>query len=866
MKARETTGAKKEEKTFIKGIGFCSIDSDGHTSEIDVKAGKIIRIRPLHYDKKYKPEEFKPWKIEARGKTFEPTLKSLVSPLAASYKKRIYSPNRILFPLKRADFDPTGERNTENRGKSTYVRISWDEALDIIVGEIKRICEAYGPYAIFAQADGHGETKMVHFPHGCQKKLLTLLGGYTLQARNPDSWEGWNWGAKHVWGYEPVGLPPQTNLVSEIAEHTDLLIYWGCDAESTQFGWAGQIGTRVRYWFGDLGIKAIFISPDLNYTAAIHADKWIPILPSTDAALQLAVAYVWLAEHTYDKAYIATHTVGFQKIKDYILGKEDGISKTPKWAEAITGVPSRIIKALAREWAAKATTIVHGVGGSYIRGPYSTEPARMEIVLMAMQGLGKPGAHIFKMTEWGFFGSRQQLSLPKAEKIITAMPATHDADFLALVPKQIIPKDMLHDAILNPPISWYGGYMFFEPVEKQFEKFTYPVDGCSEIHMIWTDSPSWITCWNDSNRYVKALKSPKIEFILSQHPWLENDCLFADIILPANTKFEEEDIATDVNNGQFSLIINEEKCIEPMGESKSDYEIVCAIAERLGLLEKYTEGRSVEDLKKFGFEHSGCADFVTWEKFKEKGYYILPTDPDWKKDPPGMRAFYEDPDKNPLNTPSGKLEIYSERLAEYFPDDKERPPYPKWIPFGESHQENLLCERAKKYSMLLVSNHPRWAVHSEHEDVTWLREIKTCKVKGPDGYLYHPIWINPEDALKRNIKNGDVVTVYNDRGAVLCGAYVTERIMPGVLSSDHGAKYDPIIPGELDRGGANNTISPHNLTSKNAPGLAASGFLVEVERTNLEELRKKYPEAFNRPFHATAGPGMQSSFQRKSSY
>jgi trimethylamine-N-oxide reductase (cytochrome c) len=339
---------------------------------------------------------------------------------------------------------------------------------------------------------------------------------------------------------------------------------------------------------------------------------------------------------------------------------------------------------------------------------------------------------------------------------------------------------------------------------------------------------------------------------------MENDCLFADIILPVSTKFEEEDIATDANNGQFSLIINEEKCIEPMGESMSDYDIACKIAERMGLLEEYTGGKSVMDHKKFGFEHSGAADFVSWEKLVENGYFVMPTDPDWKKDPPGMREFYDDPDKNPLNTPSGKLELYSKRLEEHFPDDKERPPFPKWVPSGESHQENLLCERAKKYPLLMLSNHPRWALHSEHEDVTWLREIGTCKIKGPDGYLYHPVWVHPKDAAKRGIRHGDVVAVYNERGTVLCGAFVTERIMPGVISSDHGAKYDPIVPGEIDRGGANNTICPHNTTSKNSTGIATSGFLVEVERANLDELRKKYPEAFNRPYHPTVGRIMAS--------
>ena len=149
-----------EEKTFFKGLGFCSYGMDGNGSAIDVKDNKIIRIRPLHYDWKYHPEEFKPWKIEARGKTFEPDMKTLLPPISLSYKKRVYSPNRVLHPLKRVDFNPNGERNTENRGKSKYVRISWDEALKIIANEITRIWKNYGPYGIFSQGDGHGETKM----------------------------------------------------------------------------------------------------------------------------------------------------------------------------------------------------------------------------------------------------------------------------------------------------------------------------------------------------------------------------------------------------------------------------------------------------------------------------------------------------------------------------------------------------------------------------------------------------------------------------------------------------------------------------------------------------------------------------------
>jgi trimethylamine-N-oxide reductase (cytochrome c) len=359
---------------------------------------------------------------------------------------------------------------------------------------------------------------------------------------------------------------------------------------------------------------------------------------------------------------------------------------------------------------------------------------------------------------------------------------------------------------------------------------------------------------------VDAYRSPKIEFFMAQHPWLENDCLFADIVLPANTKLEEEDLGHDNITGQFTTLFHEEKAIDPIGESKSDYEIVCAVAERLGLLKEYTQGKSIEEWIRVGFETSGAQGYMSFEQWMDKGYLVVPTEKNWQDNyVVGWRGFYENPEKYPLKTPTGKMEFYSQKLADTFPDDDERPPYPKWIDWGESHTESLRHPRAKKYPLLTQSNHPRWGVHAQHEDITWIREISTtCKIEGPDGYLYHPAWLHPSEAAKRGIKNGDIIKIFNERGAVLAGTYVTERIMPGVVYVDHGAKYDPIVPGVLDRGGAINAISPHNTTSKNAAGMVVSGFLSEVERVDLEELARQYPEAFSRPFHPAAGPSLES--------
>jgi anaerobic selenocysteine-containing dehydrogenase len=852
------------EKTLVREIGWMGCPVGANSCMVDVKDGKMIRIRPARLYDKYTWDEVRPWVMHARGKTFEPSEKSLVPPLSLAYKKRVYSPARIRYPMKRVDFDPAGApgstgpggRNIQNRGVSKYERISWDEALEIITGEMLRVKETYGPTAILYQNDQHGESKVVHGPHGCGRKLLNLLGGFTCQMRDPDSWEGWSWGAKHVWGMQPVGQQvPQSNLLWDISKNAELLLFWGCDQETTPWGWGGQLASRFSYWWSELGIKQIYIAPDCNYAAAVHADKWIPILPNTDAALYLAIAYWWFTNGTYDKAYLETHAYGVDKFEAYVMGEEDGIPKTPEWASPITGIPARVIKALAEEWACKRTTIVIGNGGPAIRGPYATEPARLQVLCLAMQGLGRPGCNQCKMIEWAFHSEPQFMAHPKPQTS-TDLSAAYtggipaEFDRLSLIPKTLVAK-----AILEGSCGWYGNrYGAGSRREDQFVQYHYPAEDCSKIHMIWTDSPSWITCWNDGNDFIRAMRHESIEFIFAQHPWMENDALFADVILPVNTKLEEDDIGSDIYSGQMNLLFPEPRCIEPLGESFSDYEVVCKIAERLGLLEEYTGGTTVPELIKLGFDTSGIADKISWEELNERGYYLVPPDPEWEKIPAGLIEFYEDPEGHPLTTPTGQLEFYSTGLAEHFPDDDERGPVPKWIREGVSHQETLGTERSKKYPLLVLSNHPRWGVHSQHDDVTWFREIETCKVRGADGYQYHPLWMNPADAAARGIAPGDVVSIYNERGTVLAGAYVTERVMPGAISIDHGAKYDPIVPGEIDRGGVINTIVPRNCASKNTVGMAVSGFLAQVERADLEALRAKYPEAFARECHITAGP------------
>lgn len=841
----------KQVTTFYKGMGLGAFGMNSNSVEVDVKDGKIIRIRPLKIDKLYDRETLRPWTIKARGKEYHASLKTLIPPFSIVYKKRVYSPNRIPYPLKREDWDPNGARNPQNRGKSKFVRISWEEAASLIAAEIKRVNETYGPLSILAQGDGHGETKCVHGPHGCQTHLLNLTGGFTWQCRQPDSWEGWYWGAKHVWGQDPLGEGDIGNLLWDMANHCGMILFWGCDVETAPWGWGGQQASRYCFWLTELNIKQVYICPDVNYGCAVHADKWIPILPNTDSALHLAIMYTWLKEDTWDKEFIATHAVGFDLFQKYVLGEEDGIPKTPEWAEPICGVPVRIIKALARKWHKEATTIAHCNGGSYIRSAYSHEPARLEICCLAMQGLGKPGRNQMKFIEWNLMGLSEQMPAPGSEFV----PCLEEAyrGYLnrqepSFIPKTLVPKAILGDYTSEHPLRWHSYPVAGWPREDQFNEYRYPLEGANPIHMIWTDTPCWTTCWNGGNSMIEALRSEKIECVVAQHPWLENDCLFADIILPINTKFEEEDICADNDNGNFCIACYEGKCIDSIGEAKSDWEAVGEVAKALGLYEEYTQGLDVEGWIKKGFATSGLAERITYEQFKKNGYYAVPTKENWEDTPAGFANFYKDPGKYPLKTPSGKLEFYSGDLARYFPADTERMPYPRFVPYGESHQESLLHPRSEQFPYLLVSNHPRWRVHAQLDDVTWLREIHTCKVTGPDGYQYEPVWLNPKDAAKLGIKDGEIVKIINDRGWVLGGAYVTERIMPGVVYQDHGARLDPIKAGESDRGGANNLLCPTAVTSKNCPGEVTSGFLVNIEKVDLEALAKEYPAAFKRDY------------------
>ena len=825
--------------------------------QVYVRDGKVVRIRPLVADEK----DFKPWSIEAGGRTYTPPTKFHLAPFIHAERIRLYAEDRIKYPMKRKDFDPKGKRNQEKRGISGYERISWDEALDIVSGEIKRIREKHGGAAITGLTSSHHNWGIVGYKMGPFARFMDMLE-YTPVFDNPDSWEGWHWGAPHTYGFFwRLGMPEQYDLLQDVLKNTEMIVLWSNDPDSTRAIYSAQDAVQWRQWLKEKGVEMVVIDPFFNYTAA-HMDhaKWFPLRPDSGAALAQAIAYVWITEDTYDKDYVAKRTVGFEEFKNHILGKDDGVPKTPEWASEESAIPARRIRALARAWASKRTVLsggTRGGEGSACRQAYATELARMMILLQAMQGLGKPGVAIWGTTMGA--PSNTTIFFPGYADPDSRMGMSRAADRkLATPTKQRLYRITLPEAILNPPVEWDGEGFCGQSIEQQFLHYVYPMEGYPEVKMFYRYGSSFIGTMVDTSKWVRMYQSPKLEFVVNQDCWWGGETGFADIVLPACTNLEREDISEAWTSGGYSMhgcsgnnfrvLVRMKKCIEPLWESKPDYEIFSLISDRLGMKDIYTEGKTDVDWAKAFFDISDAPKLITWEELEKKGYCIINPE-EGRKPTPALRWFAEgrtcdtpDPmnkkrgtDKgDELGTYSGKIEFVSQSLLKQWPDDDERPPLPHHIPSWEGYRS----EAYKKYPLQLISPHPRFSFHTHYDKHTkWLNEIPAQRIM-QDGYAWWPARVHPKDAQARGIKNNDIIKLYNDRGAVLCIAVITERVLPGIIHSyASSANYDPLEPGNpksIDRGGCVNLLTPSRMVSRHAPGMAPNSCLIEIVKWEEE--------------------------------
>jgi anaerobic dimethyl sulfoxide reductase subunit A len=674
------------------------------------------------------------------------------------YRHRQDHPDRLLHPMKRAG----------KRGEGKFVRISWDEALDTIAGEMKRIRQAYGNAAFYVPY-GTGSYNQINGRQTAQR-LMNLFGG-SLGFYNSYSWASIARATPTVYGTNITGNQRQDWLNSKYI----LMWSWNPaemrDGTNTDF-----ILRRAR----EKGARIVCVDPRMTLSAVALADEWIPIRPGTDAAMMSAMAHVMIAENLYDAEFVRTHCLGFdasqmppgaesaESYKDYILGARDGTPKTPTWAAAICGVPAATIARIAREYAThKPAVLYQGYGMQ--RRAFGEQVVRAGCVLAAITGnVGVPGGWAGGMALQAPDGGPAWIVFPMGDNPVKAQ----------------IPSFLWSEAVLR------GREMG-------------PADGVTGAEKLGTDIKmiyavacnALINQHANINRAADILRDEKrVEFLVVQDNFLTPTGRFADLLLPACTQFETWGVEDGWKYGDEVILMP--KVVEPPGEAKSDYAICADIAGRLGIREAYTEGRSERDWVAWSIEYYRKTRFPgipTLDEFEKSnvGVYAVPV----TKPAVAFTDFREDPIKHPLSTPSGKIEIFSKRLHDMGRPD-EIPAVPKYI----REWESPFGPEAKVYPLQVIGHHYLATVHSTLDNVDWLREAWPQR-----------LFINPADAEARGITNGDEVKVFNDRGATLVRCRVTRRIMPGVVALPQGAWWSP-GPDGVDRRGSVNVLTSERWT------------------------------------------------------
>jgi len=614
-----------------------------------------------------------------------------------AYRHWIYHKDRLLYPMKR-----TGER-----GEGKWERISWDEAMETIITRLTRIKDIYGNSAIFYGGGGH--MGALHTA-GSLTKALNMFGGYTASYGNISS-EGAVWAVMATYGDVMVGHSRPDMLNSK------LIIMWGWDPVRMVSG-TDTITNLIKA--KEQGIPIISIDPRYHDSAQTLATEWIPIIPGTDAAMMVAMVYVMIQEDLQDQAFLDKYTVGFDKFRDYVMGNEDGIAKTPEWASVICGVSAAKITELARRYATTKPACLMDCQGP-ARAAYGEQYNRCAIALTAMTGnVGKPGGsacgglmgipygHMFRSA--GVPGVKNPV-----ETGGSSIRGTLDVNLRL---ERRIHVNRWWDAFLNGKA---GGY---------------PAD----IKAAWFAGGNPLNQHGNANKGVRALKS--LEFFVVQDIFITPTARYADIVLPVKTFAEKNDFTRPWPSGPYLCFANQ--VIDPLGECKSDWEIGNLFAEKLGFVNFNTMNED-QWLRAFVATNPEYKEHIKdYDEFKKKGIHRIELAEPYI----AFRKQIDDPENNPFQTPSGKIEIYSQRLADL--KNPFTPPIPKYISEGREDKNSSLIQ---KYPLQLISPHPRVRVHSTLQNVDWLDEVDP-----------HLMWINPVDAVHRGIRNGDEVLVFNDRG------------------------------------------------------------------------------------------------------
>ena len=701
-------------------------------------------------------------------------------------------PTRIDAPMIRKSWLENGPgSNNKKRGTDPFVEVSWNKAEELVANELNRVKIEYGNSSIFGGSYGWASAGRFHHAQSQLHRFLNCIGGYT-RSKFTYSFAAAEAMVPHILGSYRAFLDTCTSW-ELIKKNTEIFVCFG--GIPIKNGQISQGGTGHHYQRENLldaaktGIEFINISPLKSDLIDEVNGEWITARPNTDTALMLGLAHTIHKEGLSNKDFLGKYTQGFDKFIPYLLGVNDGIPKSAEWASKICNVTSSKIIELARKITSKRCMI--SVSWSLTRQDHGEQTFWMAIMLASMIGqIGLPGGGFgFGYSATNHIGGQFKI-LPGA-----AFPQTKNEidDF--------IPVARISDLLLNP-----GKNFDFDG-----KTYTYP-----NTKIVYWAGGNPFHHHQDINRLIKAWEKP--DTIISNE-WCWNTLAKrSDIVLPCTIPLERRDIMMTPRD---PYVVSMSKLIEPYGKSKNDFEIFKGIARKMGVEKKFTEGRSQEEWQKWiykqTFEKASAANIKipSYEKFRKDKWFKI-QDPD--KPTLMLKDFRDDPIKNALQTPSGKIEIFSQTVADFGYDDC--PGHPVWIEPCE-----WLGKVDKKYPLHLISNQPKNKLHSQMDHGKY---SKSFKIEDRE-----PVEINPFDAEDRDLRNGDIVKLFNDRGSCLAGVVIEEKVMRGVVKISTGAWYDPENPdktGSMCKHGNPNVLTRDKGTSKLGQGPIAHSCLIEMKK------------------------------------
>jgi biotin/methionine sulfoxide reductase len=710
--------------------------------------------------------------------------------MSASLADTLEAPARISQPMVRESYLRDGfAGGGAGRGREAFVPVDWDQALDLVAAELRRVKETHGNEAIFGGSYGWASAGRFHHAQSQIHRFLNFFGGYTKSVNS------YSVAAAEVILPYVVG-PKQEILYGHtwptIAANSQLIVmFGGIPLKNAQVNPGGLVQHTTRDWLGRAaarGAAFVNIGPTQDTADVLNAE-WLRPVPNSDTALLLALAHCLLEENLHDEAFLARYTVGFERFRRYLLGEDDGVAKDADWAAEISRLPAETIRALARRMAAQRTLIT--MSWSIQRGDHGEQPYWMAVVLAAMLGqIGLPGggfafglgamhgvAHPVKQLPWA--------ALPQGENPVASF----------------IPVARIADLLLNPgaPFDYNG------------QRHRYP-----DTRLVYWAGGNPFHHHQDLNRLRQAWQKP--ETVISNEIVWNGLARHSDIVLPVTTPLERNDIMANPLDGHLVAM---HQAVAPVGQARSDFQILTGLAERLGFAERFTEGRDEEqwlrhlyDRSKQNLSRHGVI-LPSFEDFWAEG---IVTCSNHDEEQVLLADFRADPEGHPLKTPSGKIEIFSETLDGFAYADC--PGHPTWL----EPKEWLGSSLAARFPLHLISDQPKTRLHSQLD-----HGAASVNAKVQDR---EPVRIHPSDAAARGIASGDIVRLFNDRGACLAGAVVSDRVMAGVVQLSTGAWYDPADRGEapLEVHGNPNVLTEDRGTSSLAQGPIAQSALVQIER------------------------------------